>query len=187
MAIVDTQTQVQKTIPIWDIGVRLFHWSLVTSVSLTYFVISPRDMHKLFGYTVLALIVFRLIWGLVGSKHARFASFIPGPRKLIGYLVDIAKGREKRFLGHNPAGAAMIIALLTILGAIGTTGYMMGMDVYFGEEWLEDLHKALVNGLLLLVVLHLAGVAIASLRHHENLVIAMITGRKASEDNANEL
>lgn len=185
MAIVDNQPLTQETIPIWDIGVRLFHWSLVTSVTLSYFVISPRDMHKLFGYTVLALITFRLVWGLAGSKHARFSSFIPRPKKLLGYLIDIIKRREERYLGHNPAGAAMIVALLIILGAIGATGYMMGMDAYFGEEWLEDLHKALVNGLLLLVALHVVGVATASLRHRENLVKAMITGRKVAEAEEN--
>ncbi len=182
MAITDTQTLVRKTIPVWDIGVRLFHWSLVSTVFLSYFVISPRDMHKLFGYTVIALVAFRLIWGFVGSKHARFSDFVPGPRKLLGYLADIARGRERRYLGHNPAGGAMIIALLFTLSAIGTTGYMMGSDAYFGEEWVEDLHKALVNGLFLLVVLHLAGVLIASLRHGENLVMAMFTGRKEPEE-----
>ena len=181
MAIVENQPLTRKTIPVWDIGVRLFHWSLVASVTLSYFVISPRDMHKFFGYTVVALVTFRLIWGLIGPKHARFSNFIPGPRKLLGYLRDIARGREERYLGHNPAGAAMIVALLLVLGGIGATGYMMGMDAYFGEEWVEDLHKALVNGLLVLVAFHLAGVALASLRHRENLVAAMVTGRKVKD------
>ncbi|WP_457647933.1 cytochrome b/b6 domain-containing protein [Profundibacter sp.] len=181
MAIVENQPLTRKTVPVWDIGVRLFHWSLVTSVTLSYFVISPRDMHKFFGYTVVTLITFRLIWGIIGPKHARFSNFIPGPRKLLGYLRDIARGREERYLGHNPAGAAMIVALLLVLGSIGTTGYMMGMDAYFGEEWVEDLHKALVNGLLVLVMLHLAGVVTASLRHKENLVAAMVTGQKPAD------
>ena len=181
MAIVENQPLTRKTIAVWDIGVRLFHWSLVTSVTLSYFVISPRDMHKFFGYTMVALITFRLIWGLIGPKHARFSNFIPGPRKLLGYLADIARGVEDRYLGHNPAGAAMIVALLLVLGSIGTTGYMMGMDAYFGEEWVEDLHKALVNGLLVLVMLHLAGVVTASLRHKENLVAAMVTGQKPED------
>jgi len=181
MAIVENQPLTRKTIPVWDIGVRLFHWSLVTSVTLSYFVISPRDMHKFFGYTVVALITFRLIWGLIGPKHARFSNFIPGPRKLLGYLRDIARRVEDRYLGHNPAGAAMIVALLLVLGGIGTTGYMMGMDAYFGEEWVEDFHKALVNGLLVLVMLHLAGVVTASLRHKENLVAAMVTGQKPED------
>jgi len=181
MAIVENQPLTRKTIPVWDIGVRLFHWSLVTSVTLSYFVISPRDMHKFFGYTVVALITFRLIWGLIGPKHARFSNFIPGPRKLLGYLRDIARGVEERYIGHNPAGAAMIVALLLVLGGIGTTGYMMGMDAYFGEEWVEDLHKTLVNGLFVLVAFHLAGVILASLRHRENLVAAMVTGQKPED------
>ena len=181
MAIVENQPLTRQTIPVWDIGVRLFHWSLVTSVTLSYFVISPRDMHKFFGYTVMALITFRLIWGLIGPEHARFSNFIPGPHKLLGYLRDIIRGDEDRYLGHNPAGAAMIVTLLLVLGGIGTTGYMMGMDAYFGEEWVEDLHKALVNGLLVLVMMHLAGVVTASLRHKENLVAAMVTGQKPED------
>ncbi|WP_428547044.1 cytochrome b/b6 domain-containing protein [Profundibacter sp.] len=185
MAIVENQPLIRKTIPVWDIGVRLFHWSLVTSVTLSYFVISPRDMHRFFGYAVVTLIAFRLIWGLIGPKHARFSNFIPGPRKLLGYLRDIARGVEDRYIGHNPAGAAMIVTLLLVLGAIGTTGYMMGMDAYFGEEWVEDLHKMLVNGLFALVAFHLAGVILASLRHRVNLIKAMLTGMKEVKSEVN--
>ena len=103
---------------------------------------------------------------------------MPGPRKFLRYLAAMWTGREARYLGHNPAGAAMIVALLVLLAAVGTTGYMMGMDAFFGVEWVEDLHKALVNGLLVLVALHVAGVVLSSRRHRENLVLAMITGEK---------
>ncbi|PKP62492.1 MAG: cytochrome B [Alphaproteobacteria bacterium HGW-Alphaproteobacteria-8] len=166
---------------VWDAGVRLFHWSLVAMVTAAWVFDEPRSLHRSFGYVVVALISFRLVWGLIGTRHARFASFIPGPRRLLGYLRDMVQGREERHLGHNPAGAAMIVALLTTLAAIATTGYMMGMDAYFGVEWVEKAHKALVNGLLALVALHLGGVITTSLRHRENLVLAMITGEKDTD------
>jgi cytochrome b len=102
--------------------------------------------------------------------------------RLLTYLRDTARGREARYLGHNPAGAAMIVALVAVLGGICATGWMMGMDAYFGVEWVEDAHEALVNVLIGLVVLHIAGVAVASLRHRENLVKAMVTGLKAADD-----
>ncbi len=169
-------------VTVWDAGVRLFHWALVASVGGAWLLTDPRWLHRWIGYIVIGLIAFRLIWGLVGSRHARFTDFIPGPRRLVTYLVAMAKGREWRTLGHNPAGAAMIVALLTLLSGICATGVMMGMDRYFGQEWLEHWHKGLVNGLLALIALHLIGVLLASLRHKENLVAAMIHGQKDLHD-----
>lgn len=171
-----------KSVPVWDLGVRLFHWALVTCFVSAYFIERPRDLHEAFGYVVAGLVAFRLAWGLIGTRHARFIDFVPGPRRLLGYLGDMARGREARYLGHNPAGGAMIVALLSVLAGICTTGVMMGMDAYFGESWVEDLHKNLVTFALLLVALHVAGVALSSLRHRENLVVAMITGQKQADD-----
>lgn len=163
---------------VWDLGVRLFHWSLVTMVTLTYLFDDPRKLHRTLGYIVIGLIAFRLIWGFVGTSHARFTSFVPGPRQLIGYLRNMVKGREARYLGHNPAGAAMIVMLLLTLTGVGASGYMMGMDAYFGEEWVEELHETFVNLLLVLVACHVGGVVFSSWRHRENLVASMITGKK---------
>ena len=165
-------------IKVWDLGVRLFHWSLVAMVTLTYFFDDPRKLHRTLGYVVIGLIAFRLIWGVVGTQHARFVNFIPGPVGLGAYLRDMLRGREKRYLGHNPAGSAMIILLLTALCAVGVTGYMMGMDAYFGQAWVEDIHVLLVNLLLVLVACHVGGVIYSSLRHRENLVMSMVTGQK---------
>lgn len=171
-----------KTVQVWDLGVRLFHWSLLAMVTAAYLTENFRKIHRYLGYAVLALIGFRLVWGFIGSHHARFINFIPGPARLIAYLRDIVAGREQRHLGHNPAGAAMIVALLVTLGAVGATGYMMGMDRYFGQSWVENAHKTLVDGLLVLVAFHLGGVILASYRHSENLVRAMLTGRKPLDD-----
>ena len=168
---------------VWDIGVRLFHWSLVASVATTYFIAEQRVLHRWFGYGVIALIAFRLIWGVIGGKHARFSDFVPGPRKFFAYVMDTIKGQEPRYLGHNPAGGAMIVALLVTLASVGGTGYMMGMDAYFGVEWVEHTHKLLVNVLLVLIGLHLLGVILSSLRHRENLVLSMVTGQKDVQAN----
>ena len=171
-------TRAPKRTQVWDLGVRLIHWATVSSVALAYLMAEDRGLHRLLGYAVLALVGFRLIWGLVGGHHARFVNFVPGPRRFVGYVVDIAKAREARHLGHNPAGAVMIVALLLTLLGVGGTGYMMGLDAYFGIEWVEDSHKALVNLLLVLVGLHVGGVVLSSRRHRENLVLAMVTGQK---------
>ncbi len=178
----EQEHQTKSRIRVWDIGVRLFHWSLVAGVFGSYFLTSPRWLHLWLGYAVAGLIAFRLIWGLIGPRHARFSDFVPGPRRLIAYLHAMWQGREERHIGHNPAGGAMVIALLAMLAAISVTGYMMGMDAYFGVEWVEELHGALVNFLLLLVALHVGGVILASRRHRENLVLAMITGQKEADE-----
>jgi cytochrome b len=172
----------QRMVRVWDIGVRLFHWGLVVAVLGAYLSEDARSLHRQLGYVVISLIAFRLIWGLVGTRHARFVNFLPGPGRLFSYLRDMLQGREARYLGHNPAGAAMIVALLVVLGGISATGVMMGMDAYFGQEWVEEAHEVLVNGLIVLVVLHVAGVAVASRRHRENLVRAMVTGLKDADD-----
>jgi cytochrome b len=171
-------TQSSGRVQVWDLGVRLFHWSLATIVALTYFFDDPRSLHRSLGYIVIGLIAFRLIWGLVGSRHARFAEFVPGPARLVGYLHDMLRGREDRYLGHNPAGAAMIVTLLATLGAIGASGYMMGLDAFFGQSWVEHTHELLVDFLLILVAGHVGGVIYSSWRHRENLVKSMITGQK---------
>lgn len=181
MPVVPIETLIQKKVRVWDIGVRLFHWSLVAMFASAYLFAEQRTVHIYLGYVVASLIAFRLIWGFAGTKHARFADFVPGPFKLLRYLRDMISGKEARSLGHNPAGGAMIIVLLTTISGISVTGYMIGMDAYFGKEWVEDLHKALVNVALGLVVLHLGGVIFSSVRHRENLVKAMITGEKRLE------
>lgn len=175
-------TNSPKMVRVWDIGVRLFHWSLVVLVTSAWLFEDERTLHRWLGYGVIGLISFRLIWGFVGTRFARFVNFVPGPVKLLSYLRDMAKGRERRYLGHNPAGGAMIVALLLTLAAITGTGVMMGMDAYFGEEWVEDVHEVLANFLILLVLLHIGGVVLASRRHKENLVKSMVTGLKPEHE-----
>ncbi len=168
----------EKVLRIWDPLVRIFHWSAVTLVAVAFLTEDDHSLHRSFGYVLMSILAVRVLWGLIGSRHARFADFVPSPGGLVAYLRDVAAGRERRYLGHNPAGGAMVLALMSVIAALGFTGWLMGVHGYRGEEWLEELHETLANGLLVLVALHLAGVILASRRHGENLVKAMLTGRK---------
>ena len=170
---------------VWDPLVRIFHWSLVAAFFGAWFLGEDGGaLHQALGYTVLGPVAFRLVWGTVGSRHARFADFVPTPRRLAGYARDMLARREARHLGHNPAGAVMILALLTLLAATGATGWLQTTDAFWGSEWLDRVHALLAHATLVLVGLHVAGVIYSSLRHRENLVRAMVTGRKRAAGNA---
>lgn len=183
----------RNTVLVWDPLVRVFHWSLAGFFLLAYVTEDELlTVHVYAGYAVAGLIVFRLIWGLIGTRHARFSDFVTGPAALMRYLGQLATGRAPRYLGHNPAGAAMIIALLTSLALTAFTGMVLiaGDDIgplagtvfaRFSGEALEEVHEFFANLSISLVVLHVAGVLISSLLHRENLVRAMLTGRKQNE------
>lgn len=167
------------TVKVWDPLVRIFHWSLVLCFGGAWLLGEDGGaLHQALGYGVLGLVAFRIVWGFAGSRTARFASFVPAPRRLASYARDVLAHREQRYLGHNPAGGAMIVLLLAALAATGVTGWMMTTDVLWGVEWVEEVHEAFAGGTLGLVGLHLAGVVFSSLRHRENLVAAMFSGRK---------
>lgn len=171
------------TVRVWDPLVRIFHWSLATAFFGAWFLGEDGGtLHQALGYTVLGLVAFRLAWGVLGSRHARFTDFVPTPRRLLGYARDMLARREARQLGHNPAGAAMILALLTLLTATGITGWLQTTDAFWGNEALGHAHALLANTTLGLVGLHVVGVVYSSLRHRENLVRAMLTGRKRAAD-----
>lgn len=163
---------------VWDPLVRAFHWSLAISVLANALVIEAHNIHRWVGYTCLALISLRVLWGFVGSPYARFTQFVRGPSTVFSYVLLALGPHPQRHLGHNPAGAWMMLALMTMVAALGVTGWMMGLDKYWGEEWLEELHEALSNSLLVMVLLHVAAAIIESRRHRENLIKSMITGLK---------
>ena len=167
------------TVKVWDPLVRVFHWSLVVLFAAAFATGEHLErVHILVGYGVLGLIAFRIVWGLVGTRHARFSDFVCGPGAVMAYLRDMIAGHAKRYLGHNPAGAVMIVALLMMLTATGVSGYMLTTPTYWHVKWVEALHEVTANATLGLVGLHVAGVLMSSLMHRENLVLAMITGRK---------
>ena len=167
---------------VWDLFVRLFHWGLVLSVATAWFSTSgPRWLHTNSGYVALALVAARLAWGFIGGPYARFSQFVPGPRRLWRYVRAALRGREPRHLGHNPAAAVMILFLLATVTGIGVTGWMMGTDAYWGNETVEDTHLLLVDALLLAVPVHVCAAIYESMRHRENLILAMVTGMKRQQ------
>ena len=169
----------EDLVKVWDPLVRIFHWSLVAGIAVAWLTADEWDRaHEWIGYAVGALIVMRLVWGFIGTPFARFTQFVKGPRRTLAYLGRILRGGAERHLGHNPAGAAMIVALIATIAGVVLTGWMMTLDAFWGVDWVEDLHEVLANAILVLVALHVAGVFHASVTHRENLVRAMITGRK---------
>lgn len=167
------------TVRVWDPFVRIFHWSLVGLFFFAFFTGDEwKSAHIYAGYGVGTLILSRIIWGFAGSEHARFSSFVYPRTTVLAFLKDSVLLKAKRYIGHNPAGGAMVIALLLSVGAIATTGYMMTTDAYWGVGWVEDAHKVIVYLTIALVALHVGGVVLASFEHKENLVRSMFTGRK---------
>ena len=166
-------------IRVWDPLVRVFHWSLAALFVFAYATGDEVErLHIAAGYAIAGLIALRIVWGFVGPRHARFADFVRSPRAILVYLRDKALHKAQRYVGHNPAGGAMIIALLVLLAATGATGYMMTTDAYWGVKWIEEIHEACANLTVGLVTLHVLGVVIESFAHRENLVKSMVTGRK---------
>lgn len=167
------------TVKVWDPFIRVFHWSLATLFLVAYATGDEIEgLHIAAGYIVAALIALRLVWGFVGPQHARFSSFLRPPRDILAYLRDIALLRAPRYLGHNPAGGAMVVALLVMLGGTCVTGYAMTTDTFWGAKWIEEVHETCANLTLGLAMVHVLGVIVASFEHNENLVKSMITGRK---------
>ncbi len=188
MATTDSQQ-----IKVWDTGVRLFHWSLAGAFFIAY--ISEDDWpltHLYSGYLIGILLLFRLIWGFSGSRHARFRDFVYTPSTIIGYLKQAIRLRAPRHLGHNPAGGAMVLLLIAVLSITVISGIALYGIVDFsgplaglmrGEQAadvVEAIHETGANLTLLLIAVHLLGVAHSSIEHHENLVKSMITGLKRS-------
>ena len=166
------------TVKVWDLFIRIFHWSLVVLFALAWVTEDLQSLHQPLGYAILGLVALRIVWGFVGSTHARFSDFVRSPAATLAYARDLVAGRVPHLHGHNPLAAVMILALLTMLIATGASGWLMTLDATRSAEWLEELHEALASVTLALVGLHVLAVAIMSVVHGENLVRAMITGRK---------
>lgn len=188
----------RQRVRVWDPLVRLFHWGLVVGFAVAY--LSGDDwlrLHVNAGYLVAGLVVFRFVWGFIGSRHARFSDFVRRPTAVLAYLKAMVRRRAHRCIGHNPAGGAMVVALLLSLSAAAVSGLALyGHAEYLGPlaflvsgladpagSVLEDAHEFFANLSVTLVLLHLAGVLFASIQHRENLVRAMLTGWKSKEIN----
>ena len=165
---------------VWDAFIRITHWTLVVAIVLAYFSHGGLlTLHRVAGYTVIALVAARVVWGFMGGTFARFANFVPSPPRLLRYLCLLLRHRETRTLGHNAAGGAMIVALLVLLAAISATGLLLDSSAYRDYRPLHSMHDGLSDVLMVLIVVHIVGVLHASWRHKENLIAAMFTGRKS--------
>jgi cytochrome b len=181
---------------VWDWPTRLFHWSLVAALLGAY--VSNKlgagyfSLHLFFGYMVIVLVAFRIIWGFVGSHHARFANFVKGPQGVLHYLSAVGSGRHARYVGHNPLGALMVLALLALLGAQAAFG-LFGDDEIFNVGPLAasvsketsllftSFHRKLFYIILAAVCVHVAAVFAHGVVRREPIIRAMVTGKKPSE------
>jgi cytochrome b len=184
------KTPVSPEVYVWDPFVRVFHWTVVAAFAVAY--LTEDDLltvHVWAGYVVGALVVARIIWGFVGSPHARFSDFVYAPATAFSYVRELLRFRGPRYVGHSPGGGTMVIVLLTFLAATVATGLVVyGGDQQAGPlagmfskdfaESFEDVHEVIANITLALIFFHVSGVVLASFVHHENLVRAMVTGYK---------
>lgn len=169
---------VQTRILVWDIPTRIFHWILVLCFVVAYLTSESERWqlwHVTAGYIFGALLLFRLFWGVVGSRYARFSQFVRGPRHILAYLRSLLTRSPEHFTGHNPAGALAIVGILGLGLLTVLTGWASFND--YGD-WIGELHEGIVNVLLLIIGIHIGGVLISSVLHRENLVRAMINGHK---------
>jgi len=195
-----------ESVKVWDIMVRVFHWSLAIFFLLAYITGDELEtVHAWIGYIIIGLLGFRIIWGVIGTRYARFTHFIYSPQTIMGYLKSLLTSHPKHYLGHNPAGGAMVIVMILFLSLVSWSGLKayeaegkgplaateisivsnaVADDWYEddhghkGDDFWEDIHEFIVNFMVLLVFIHLVGVLVSSALHKENLVRAMITGRK---------
>ncbi len=169
----------KQRILVWDLPTRAFHWLLAASF-LGAFATADferyRDIHVVLGYTVVGLVVFRVLWGLVGTRYARFSSFPIAPRRVLEYLRSLFTRSPEHHVGHNPAGSLAIYAILALALLAGATGHAAYNEI--GGEWLAELHEAMAGAMLGLVAIHIGAVVFSSLLHRENLVAAMLNGYK---------
>lgn len=164
---------------VWDWPTRVFHWCLVLCFAGAWLTSESERLHLVhitLGYTMAGLVAFRVVWGLVGSRHARFASFVRSPLAAWAYLKNLMAGRPDHHVGHNPAGGLAVVGLLALAAGVTLSGWLN--DSGDAPHWLEELHEVLASGMLALVAVHVLGVVVGSLAHKENLARAMVTGFK---------
>lgn len=164
---------------VWDSPTRIFHWILVfcfAGAMVTQDMERLRLVHNTFGYTMLGLVGFRLVWGLIGTRYARFSSFMPSPQRVMDYLRSLIRRHPMHTVGHNPIGALGIVAMLILTIGVGVSGVFLDQEI--AKELFEEVHEMLANLLFVIVGIHVVGVIVSSMIHKENLVGAMISGYK---------
>lgn len=164
-------------ITVWDLPIRVFHWSISTLFLLNYWVLEAGEQaHEWVGYAVAALLFLRIIWGFIGSPNARFANFWPTPSRLRHHWQQLKTRRFDDAEGHNPLGALMIFFMLLLLAITAISGWMQGLDYFWGEDWVEDLHEIAANTLMIAVVIHVTAVVAMSRISKLRLIRTMLLG-----------
>ena len=176
---VSTSPPVRRQVAVYDLLVRLAHVSFIAGVASAWFTRhASGSWHEWIGYAVMTALTLRVLWGVVGPPSARFTRFVRGPFATLRYATAVWRGSAARHLGHNPLGAAMIVALLGTLAVIVISGWMFTTDRWFGYAWVIGIHEVATWTLFALIPLHVLGVIHASWKHHENLIASMVHGRK---------
>ncbi len=165
-------------VKVWDIFIRLFHWSVVLIILVNFTIFDEGPVHDMLGYILIGLLALRFIWGFIGPKYARFKNFLPSPGKISRYLQEHQGDKMTLYIGHNPLGSLMIFNLYLTLLLVSLTGYLSITDRFWGVEWVEETHEFFAGYLLFSVALHVAGVVWESFRSGVNLISAMFTGIK---------
>lgn len=171
-----------RRILVWDAPTRVFHWLQALSFGaayLTAFSERLRNYHVALGYILLGLLVFRLLWGFIGTRYARFGSFLFNPKQIFAYLLMLLKGKPAHYLGHNPAGSVTVWLLLALGLFICVTGVLALQDD--AGDLVVDLHGMASDAMLVVILLHIVGMLVSSILHRENLVRSMFTGLKFAE------
>ena len=169
-------------IKVWDPLVRILHWGLAILIFSNFLNEDGHTAHRWIGYVATGFVLVRIVWGFVGTQHARFSDWFPSPRRVIEYTKLKLSGQAPRYVGHNPLGAVMMLALLLLVINQGVTGYMMGTDLFFGEKWLEEWHGFSADLILVFVGLHVLGAIFESIKQKENLPLSMIHGYKRVDE-----
>ncbi len=187
-----------KEISVWDPLVRIFHWTLVVSFFTAYFTEDDfQTIHTWAGYTIISLLLVRILWGFIGTKHAKFSDFIYSRKEIIQFIKDVFSFKAKRYIGHNPAGGLMIFLLIISLIITTTSGLFLfaieegqgPLATLLSSDWnalegaFEEVHEFFANFTLFLVFVHVIGVLAESFIHQENLVKSMINGKKTIDSN----
>lgn len=176
---VSDRNPADPTIAVWDLPLRLWHWAVAASVLAAWFTPTVYDrLHRIVGYTVIGLLAFRLVWGFWGSRYSRFRMIGVRLRAAPYYLWNLRRGITGRYIGLNPAGTLMLVALLAALAVSAITGALSVTVTFFGVWWIEDTHAYASDAVIVLVVLHIVGVVLMGMLQRQNLIHAMITGRK---------
>ena len=184
-----------RQVKVWDILVRFTHWTVAAGIIANLlFTEDGSDLHVYVGYTVVGLVVLRLLWGLIGTRYARFTNFFPTPTRLKAHLSALSVRRvDEQNLGHNPLAAIMTLSLWSVIIGLGITGYLMESHIFShipllgNKDLLEEVHELLANSLYLLVPLHIIAAIAMSYWQRQNLIKSMITGKKTVTDKTSNM